>query len=195
MKTYLLMTCVVLALVVAGCDSGTLVDPGSSTAGVTVAGKAPMMVPIKADATFAADLTVVPPVIDCGYGQAFPARFNAEGIYSHLGSTTIVIEGDACWVNADFSVGVRGHVTLVAANGDELWGVWGLKSPGPPPGETLSNWDFYPYAGDYPLEFTGGTGRFEGAYGFAAGGGTYDRATLTGTYWFEGMVSSVGSLK
>jgi hypothetical protein len=143
-----------------------------------------------------ADLTADPVVLDCGYGEVFFQVFNAEGIHSHLGRSTGRMVTDDCWVNlSDMSLGVKGTVTLTADNGDELWGVWGLKSPGLPPGETLAVWDFYAYAASDPLQFTGGTGRFEGAYGSASGGGTFDRATLLGTYWFEGALSSVGSLK
>jgi hypothetical protein len=45
------------------------------------------------------------------------------------------------------------------------------------------------------LQHTGGTGRFNRAYGFAAGGGTVNQITPSGTYGLEGMLSSVGSLK
>jgi hypothetical protein len=196
MRTHSLLTCLLFALVVAGCDVGTLVDPGDSTAPAEVAGKAPKMVPIKASAAFVADLTADPLVLDCGYGEVFFHAFLAEGIHAHLGRSTGRMVTDDCWVNlGDLSLGVKGTVTLTAANGDELWAVWGLKSPARPPGETLAEWDFYAYAASDPIQFTGGTGRFEGAYGSASGGGTFDRATLMGTYRFDGELSSVGSLK
>jgi hypothetical protein len=196
MQTHSLLTWLLSALIVAGCDVGTMVEPGDSAATAEVTGKAPKMVPMKGRATFVADLTADPVVLDCGYGEVFFHRFNAEGINSHLGQSIATMVTDDCWVNlSDLSLGVKGRVTFTADNGDELWGVWGLKSPGLPPGETLAVWDFYAYAASDPIQFTGGTGRFEGAYGFASGGGTFDRATLLGTYWFEGVISSVGSLK
>ncbi len=196
MKTHSLVTCLLSVLVVAGCDVGALVDPGNSTAASEVAGKAPKMVPTKGSATFVADLTADPVVLDCGYGEVFFHAFTGEGLFSHLGASTIAMVADTCWVNlGDLSEGVRGTVIITAANGDELWAVAGLKSPGPPPGETLAAWDFYPYAASDPIQFTGGTGRFEEAYGFASGSGTFDRATRMGTFWFDGVLSSVGSLK
>jgi len=185
-----------LLLLALGCnDTELLVTPDDNGGTSLAKHHEAKMVPFKGDATFAPDLTLVPPVLDCGYGEVFFRRFTGEGIFSHLGVTTFIGESDACWVNADLTLGVSGHSTLVAANGDELLGVWGLKTPGPPPGGTVSNWEFYPYAGDYPVEFTGGTGRFEGASGYAGGAGTFDYGTMSATYWMDGIISSVGSLK
>jgi hypothetical protein len=184
------------ALFVTGCDVGAPVDPGNATASDVAANKTPKMVPIKGKATFVADLTVVPPVVECGFGQTFFRRLNAEGVLSHLGSMTNVIEIDECWINLDdFTLGAKGTYNQTAANGDQLRGRWGGKMYGDDPDGGPNLWDFYAYDADHPLEYTGGTGRFEGAYGYGEGGGTFDRTTLEGTYWVDGMLSSVGSLK
>ncbi len=189
------LVCLLVVLAFGCNDSELLVTPHDNGATSLAKHHEAMMVPIKGDATFTPDLTLVPPVLDCGHGEVFFRRFTGEGVFSHLGATTFVGVSDDCWVNPDFTLGVTGRSTLTAANGDELWGVWGLKTPGPPPGGTVSNWEFYPYAGDYPVEFTGGTGRFDDASGYTAGAGTFDYGTMTATYWMDGMISSVGSLK
>jgi hypothetical protein len=189
------MACVLFALVVVGCDVGPLadLDPGNAT---VMADKAPKLVPVKGKAIFRADLTAVPPVLDCGYGEVFFHRFDAEGVLSHVGSVANVIDIDECWINlGDGTLGVKGRFTITAANGDQLLGDWAGKMYGPNPDGGPNLWDFYAYDAAHPVQYTGGTGRFDGASGFAAGGGTFDRTTQTGTYRLDGLISSVGSLK
>jgi hypothetical protein len=186
-----------LLILAFGCNDAELLVAPDEDGGTSLAKHhEPKMVPFKGDATFAADLTVVPPVNDCGFGEQFFRRFNGEGNYSHLGFMTIVIESDECWINPDdFTLGTKGPMTITAANGDQLYGNWAGKMYGPNPDGGPNLWDFYAYTGLHPVEITGGTGRFEEAHGYVAGGGTFDRTTLTGTYWIDGMLSSVGSLK
>ena len=188
------LICFLLVLAFGCNDAGLLVTPDDNGGTSLAKHDEAKMVPLKGTATFATDLTAVPPVLDCGYGEDFTRRFTGEGNYSHLGSMTIVIESDECFVNLDdMTLGVIGRMTITAANGDQLQGTWGGKMYAPnPDGGVL--WDFYAYTGVHPVEITGGTGRFEGASGYVGGGGTFDYGTLTGTYWIDGMLSSVGSL-
>lgn len=194
MRKHSLVAYLLFALVVAGCDTGTLVDPGNQAA--EVAGKAATMVPVKGSATFAADMTVVPPVLDCGSGQVFFRRFTGEGVFSHLGLMTIVIESSECWLDfGDGTLNVKGSWAQRAANGDMLYGTWGGKMYEADPAGGPNPWVFYAHDSDHPLEYTGGTGRFLGVTGFAEGGGTFDATSLSGSYRLEGVISSVGSLK
>jgi hypothetical protein len=188
-------------LLLVGCVDNPLSDltpaDDSATLQEQALAKAPQMVPIKGDATFAADMTV--PILLCldvdtgEVGDVFFGRFTGEAIYSHLGATTFVGVSDDCWVDSG-TLAVTGRGTLTAANGDELWILWGLTGQAGI-NEGVAEWSFYEYAGDYPVEFTGGTGRFEGAYGHIGGAGTFDYSDLTGTWWSEGVISSVGSTK
>ncbi len=110
----------------------------------------------------------------------FPARFTSEGEYSHLGRTTSVIELLACTANLDGTLAGPGSAVHTGANGDTFHADWfGVFAPD----GTI----------DLTLEITGGTGRFLGATGEGTGGAATDPTTLTGTWWFEGWISRVGS--
>ena len=192
-----LLMCFFLVLAFGCSDAELLVTPDDNGETSLAKHHEAKMVPIKGDATFAADLTV--PILFCldvdtgEVGDVFFGRFTGEAIYSHLGATTFVGVSDDCWVD-DETLGVTGRATFTAANGDELWAIWGLTGQAGI-NEGVAEWSFYEYAGDYPVEFTGGTGRFEGAYGHIGGAGTFDYSDLTGTWWSDGVISSVGSVK
>jgi hypothetical protein len=189
--------CLLLVLAFGCNDAELLVTPDDNGATSLAKHHEAKMVPIEGDATFAADLTV--PILLCldvdtgEVGDVFFGRFTGEGIYAHLGAITFVGVSDDCWVDGE-TLGVTGRATFTAANGHELWTIWGLTGQAGI-NEGVAEWSFYEYAGDYPVEFTGGTGRFEGASGHLRGAGTFDYSDLTGTWWSDGVISSVGSTK
>lgn len=181
-----------LMLVLVGCDGESPTAPNETlaaaelangvavgTASISNVGADPM-VPISGRASFEPDLTL-PPVACVAPFPLFARQLNAEGRFTHLGKTTSVIITDQCWFNPDQgSVDGLGHAIHTAANGDELHAQFG--------GSTFQDgtlvFNF--------ITFVGGTGRFHDASGQALGGGTTSPDEI-GEFWFDGMITRVGS--
>ncbi|MEJ2542335.1 MAG: hypothetical protein P8188_20630 [Gemmatimonadota bacterium] len=142
------------------------------------------MVPIHGEAAIAVDLTAgfIPCVLEGTdiVVAEFPARFRSEGQFSHLGRTTSVIDLLTCTAGTDGSVFGPGEAVHTAANGDQLHAEWTGRFQ---PDGSSELW----------IVFSGGTGRFAGATGGGAGGGSSDPATFAGSWWFDGMLSRVGA--
>jgi hypothetical protein len=194
---YLTLGFAVLLLALAGCSDGNPVGVDATTLDaqtLTVAAKNEVkMVPLKGTWDFMPNPDAAPvPCVD-PLGNPVPFAFptgamTAMGNVTHLGKTTSVITLDACTVYPDGSLQGPGTFTHTGANGDAIYGTYvGVIYPD----GTLS---FDPDVADPPIVIMGGTGRFDGATGWAVGGGMVDIGT-GGTFWIEGMISSVGSIK
>ena len=72
------LTCVLVVLKFGCNDSELQVTPDDDCATSLTTRDEVNMVPFKGDAIFAADLTLVPPVNDCGFGEQFFRRFSGE---------------------------------------------------------------------------------------------------------------------
>lgn len=145
--------------------------------------------PIEGLFTFLPDLAGG--LVDCGGGFVFPHLYRAKGDISHLGHTNVLITLDECWLEAEpvpHLVGV-GTGEYTAANGDQLYGEYVMPTYLDPEGGPVATYDLD------PIEYVGGTGRFDGVTGHAVGGGTMSIVTGAGSYWIQGMLASVGSLK
>lgn len=153
------------------------------------------MVPLRGRWDLALDLENGSPLecddpYDTGFGIAFPSdQLTGLGRVTHLGRTTSIITFDACEIQLDGSVIGPGTFVHTGANGDALIGeyVGSISAEG-----MLS---FDRSLADPPIVITDGTGRFEGASGMATGAGVLDFQSGTGSFWIEGSLSSVGSLK
>lgn len=113
----------------------------------------------------------------CSTPADFVIRFGVEGESTQLGRAMAELEH--C-TQIDFATGLStfsdGILTIIAANGDELWTRYtGLgERPGQP-------------AEEYH-EFNGGTGRFVGASGEAVSTAVCDRASGTCVFEMEGVI-------
>lgn len=112
----------------------------------------------------------------CSVPSDWVVEFTVSGVISHLGNVTAVLEHcsqiDFQTGNATYGDGV---VTIVAANGDELWATYDDGTSGP-----LSAAEVW-WQDTFTL--TGGTGRFE----HASGGGTEWGTALLATFAIPGM--------
>ena len=113
----------------------------------------------------------------CSTPADFVIRFGVEGESTQLGKAMAELEH--C-TQIDFATGLStfsdGILTIIAANGDELWTRYtGLgERPGQP-------------AEEYH-DFNGGTGRFVGATGEAVSTAVCDRAAGTCVFQMEGVI-------
>ena len=190
---------VLAALLVAACSDGAPLGPGTVLSSVGEAppvaagpqsahGEAPAELPFRLDgeATLLGQTLApgsVPPMFEmstfsgrCSVPAHFIVEFAVEAEASHLGSITAVAEH--CTV-IDFQAGtgteIDGVMVFTAANGDELWSSYeGTTAPGQGFVETH--------------EFTGGTGRFDGASGGATGTGACNQQTGTCVLEIEGVI-------
>jgi hypothetical protein len=109
-------------------------------------------------------------------------EFTVTGHVSHLGKVTGL--GSHC-SQVDFQTGNAtygdGILTIVAANGDELWGTYHSGTSGP-----LSVTELW-WQDTFVL--IGGTGRFANASGGGVEWGTALAATFELEYEMEGMIS------
>lgn len=111
---------------------------------------------------------------------------DATGIGSHLGRTTSHLDG-ALTLTGPNSFNINGTSTVVAANGDELYGTFS----GSGTSDTAGNSE-----GPVTITVTGGTGRFENASGSYAGsfsqvvlGADGTSLTLATDYSLRGRIS------
>lgn len=183
MRRILLFTLVFAGAFVVACRDNAPTAPDGATAQYART-SAPTFVPIKGEAELAVDpsggqLPCYVPGTDI-VATMFPARFVSEGQFSHLGRTTSVIELLSCTANVDGKVSGPGTAVHTAANGDALHADW--TGTFAEDGSSVLT-----------IEFTGGTGRFNGVSGEAAGAGQSDPTTFAGTWWFEGMISRIGA--
>ena len=183
MRRFLLLALVLAGAFTLACD-GTVPTATEEVTAQFARAAAPSYVPIKGEAELVVDPTggMLPcylPGTDI-VATMFPARFTSEGQFSHLGRTVSLIDLTSCTASMDGIVSGPGTAIHTAANGDELHADW-----------------YGAFAQDgssvLTIEFTGGTGRFMGVTGEAAGGGLSDPATFAGMWWFEGMISRLGA--
>jgi hypothetical protein len=130
-----------------------------------VAWPAPDATPVLCDPAFA--------------GVVLPNRLLAAGTGSHFGKLASVILGTGCAVNlATGVVSMAGTAVHTAANGDRLFATW--------TGTML--------AGSLTLDinFSGGTGRFQGVTGSGLGSGTMNPATGSGEWTINGRITPPG---
>jgi hypothetical protein len=110
---------------------------------------------------------------------------------SHMGRSDYDTEN--CWAFDDASpIGISlisqtGWVE--GANGDKVF--W---HGGPPEATETFNMAALTYRMG-PFQITGGTGRFQGATGWLVTWGTMSADISTGTECWDGMISTVGSIK
>jgi hypothetical protein len=164
------------ALVVA-CDSATAPDPQLS---MNAAAAADGLVPIRIQETaFTAPDAMAVVCEPAAAGVALPDRLLARGVASHLGQVSSVITGASCVVDLTSGVvAIAGTAERTAANGDLLLATWA----GTLAGGTLT----------LDITFTGGTGRFRNATGWAHGSGYMDASTGTGAWTAAGRISAPG---
>jgi hypothetical protein len=141
------------------------------------------MVPLRGTGTLTAIPTAGVVACEAPDGSViavFPAVFDVLARYTHLGRTTGSTTTDACrFEPADGTLHLMGQAALAAADGDELLAAVAITIH-----PDLS------FGGE--VNVTGGTGRFDGATGWAGGGGTLDLEAGSGKFWIDGTVSSVG---
>lgn len=172
------LTLVLVAFVLA-CDSPTALEPHFS---MNAAAVPDGMVPIQIrEAVFnLAPGDAIPVMCDPGAAGVFLPNYHmATGVASHLGrvSTVVVISG--CTLDlATGVVSMNGTTGRTAANGDVLLGTW----TGTLAGSALT----------LDVTFTGGSGRFQNAAGWAGGGGQVDVANGTGEWTLTGRINPPG---
>ena len=158
-------------------------DQAAAAGPMSASRESPKMVPLKARLSFEDDPQAgFVPCFVTGNPEPvtfFPARVVGEGQWTHLGKTTSDIRILVCNVAAGGLV-ASGTATHTGANGDAIEVDW----------EGLFNQQANTILFD-PIVITGGTGRFEGASGWASGGGSF----VPSVFWIEGMISSVGSIE
>ncbi len=170
-----LMFALLLGVGVAACDGTTATDPQLSKSASPA--KAPatvddVMVPYFERLSSAPAPDALPVVCEPAFaGVILPNSLVAAGVATHLGKVTGTITGTSCAVDVSGIVSIGGLAQRIAANGDVLDATWtGTIAGG---ALTLS------------VTFTGGSGRFQNASGWATGEGTVDPSgvsewTLTG---------------
>lgn len=161
----------------AACDASTS-EPGDIEPALSSApdGMVPFRVQEAAWTPADANPVVCEPALA---GVVLPDRMLAAGTGTHMGRVSSVISGSSCTVNlATGVVSMVGSAVHSAANGDRLYADW-TGTIGP----TGLGLD---------VSFTGGTGRFEGATGWATGGGSMDPTTGTGEWILSGRIAAPG---
>jgi hypothetical protein len=165
------------AAALAACDSATAPRVPGVAASSGVGGT--NMVPLMLRGTFGAapganPLTCNPPTWTIG-----DDRYAGPATGTYLGNGSILVYFDSC-VPGDFTTvawTVEGHLTLSAADGDEINGTFGMTQ----------------YVdGRFTLDlmtFVSGTGRFANVAGTASGGGVVDRTTHIGSYEISGLLT------
>jgi len=112
-----------------------------------------------------------------------------EGTGTHLGNFSVDVAFCFCTAPDEYGEYINALFVFTAANGDELYGTIdeGFVEFFPEPYEN----GIIAIYNDY-LEFTGGTGRFEGA----SGGGDVDSyLPLPGTHWQHSINSTITLVK
>lgn len=146
---------------VTACETATSppTDPSLGTAAAAKRVNAQKLVPF----TDRQSIQAAGGSIDCGPIGVAPAILVGSGVSSHLGRITSVSTWESCELFAGDLV-VTGTMTTTAANGDEITATFDMTFPALVPGEP----------NDFVIDLTivGGTGRFAGVTGFAAGQGT-----------------------
>jgi len=186
----------VILLVLAGCSDSTVVADEASKSSIespspvaSKRAKSPKMVPFKGrwDAQPDPEAQLIPCLSPGGDTTevALPSAFIAQGQVTHLGRTNTVISGDRCWYDADEgTITAEGTAVHTGANGDALIAEYRNVT-------SVVDGTF----GSESIRFVDGTGRFEGASGYASSQGTIDLTSFTASFTIEGMVSTVGSNK
>jgi hypothetical protein len=122
----------------------------------------------------------------CSVPSDYVVEFAAGGQLAHLGEVTTVFE-HCSRMNVDMATGAvtfdygDGQMTVVAANGDELYGTYADGS-----GELMADGNV---AWRDTFTLTGGTGRFEGASGSGRDTGTTHSVTGWTVWGMEGTVA------
>lgn len=168
-----LLVPLLLGVSFAACDRTTATDPQlSQSASLAELPISDGMVPYREHMSGApaADALLVgcEPV---AAGVALPDRLITVGVATHLGRVTGVVTGTWCALDASGVVSIEGSALRTTASGDVLEATW----TGTIAGDVLT----------LDVTFTGGSGRFQNATGWAVGGGTIDPSgasewTLTG---------------
>lgn len=177
------LTIALIGTVALGCSDSTPTGVlGTSLSRLDI-NTAREMVPLRGTGTLTAIPTAGVVACEAPDGSVIavvPAVFDVLARYTHLGRTTGTSTTDECrFEPADGTLHLIGRAALAAADGDELLAALAIT--------------IYPdlsFGGEVAV--TGGTGRFDGATGWAGGGGTLDLEAGSGTFWIDGMISSVG---
>ena len=148
----------------AACDGTTATGPQLSKKALPAEARATVddgMVPYFERLSSAPAPDALPVVCEPAFaGVVLPNSLVAAGAATHLGNVTGAITGTSCAVDVSGVVAIGGWALRTAANGDVLQADW----TGTIAGDVLT----------LSVTFTGGSGRFQNASGWATGEGTVD---------------------
>ena len=162
-----------------GCDQARPTVTGPELASQALRSSANQLVPFRTS-SYSFHVTSVVPEPGCNAAGESRRYLSGAGDATRLGSYSVELS----FCSRAGGILDDGRGTFVAANGDRLNFTFHGTSAFAPP-FTLT---FTSYA-----DFTGGTGRFDGASGQAIVTGSLDVRTGAGDGQWEGTVSSVGS--
>lgn len=163
----------------AGCVQDRPAITGPDIAARALRSAAEQLVPFRTS-RYSFQVVAVVPEPGCNATGESRRYLSGEGTATHLGRYTVALS----FCSRAGGVLTDGRGTFVAANGDLLDLTFDGTSAFAPP-FTLT---FTSYA-----DFTGGSGRFDGATGQAVVTGSLDVRTGGGDGQWEGTISSVGS--